>query len=78
MLLINQRAAAALQDGSNVNLGIGLPMLVPEFLPKDRRVWVQSENGIIGMGPYPSESELDPDIINAGKESGEWEARPHT
>lgn len=64
-----QRISKEIEDGFVVNLGIGIPTLVANFIPKDKNIMLQSENGLLGLGPFPTEAEIDADLINAGKQT---------
>ncbi|KAK5995917.1 Succinyl-CoA:3-ketoacid-coenzyme A transferase [Cladobotryum mycophilum] len=66
---IAKRASQELKDGYYVNLGVGIPTMAASFVPKGHTVWLQSENGILGMGPHPTKDQVDPDVVNAGKET---------
>ncbi|MEZ0391726.1 MAG: 3-oxoacid CoA-transferase subunit B [Pseudobdellovibrionaceae bacterium] len=66
---IAQRISQEVEDGFTVNLGIGIPTLVANFIPPTKRVMLQSENGLLGLGPFPTEDKIDPDLINAGKQT---------
>ncbi|WP_104695138.1 3-oxoacid CoA-transferase subunit B [Helicobacter salomonis] len=64
-----QKAVEDIKDGYSINLGIGIPTLVADFIPKNISVMLQSENGMLGMGPFPTQGQVDPDLINAGKQT---------